>query len=194
MGFFNFLLIFLIALLMIVIVESIIQIVLFFATGCFYNSRHLILPSTLSIIIWSLCVVGFILTLNLYYDISVGTLLFNVLVTKSSIVEYLPKIFLSAVISSIIGIILQSFIYYTVNIPYSKISGSIRLKFKQLIDFKKKTELAPNAIQMPEEEPPLLLGTAFISSFFTFALIFFCIVILLSVGNILSSKVLEFIF
>lgn len=200
MHFFIILAVILLILILITISTTIIKVSLLVSTRFKYDTLPLIIPGILYIILWTLIAALWFITVNHFIPEGlISVLLDHMLKVSTSDLPY-SILIASAICYSIVGIILQVFVFLTVNIPYEKIKMALKLWFKKLSKFirvkvLKKDEkigaMPVSAIYIPEKWVRLTFLNSLVSSIFCYSLTLFCICILLFIGNIASDKVLE---
>ena len=190
MAFFYFLLIFLAFLLVITLLSSIIKFSLLLTTRHSYETTLLIVPSILNMISWS--VLSFFWTKAIFKvtgkDIS--TIIFDNILNISTLRETIISVLPITIIFIVFGIILQSFSFFALNIPYTKICNKIKITFNKVFKIKLKINETEKALVINPEEEELNMVNSFIASFFTFSLTLFVLLICLAIGNVISSKIL----
>lgn len=153
MWFITALLVILVFLLLVVIMDTSMKLALMITTLYNYDSKKLFIPACLTVIIWGLLILACFRSINKSLDYNAVDMLFSMLFDKT-IIEGYKGMFARSIISTfLVGTVLQSFTYYSVNINYQKVTGTIRFSlkklFKALIEkiFKKKNN---NTINMDD--------------------------------------------
>lgn len=190
MEFLTFLIILLVILILFVAISTIIKLVLFITTKHKYDNYSLILPSVLSFISWSMSFIFWYFTLTKILNVDIYSLLFNIFLKTSAITDNIRPLAITSIVYCLFGIILQSFMFLSVNIDYLKIFGHIRIFAKKRIIAKNAEEQKKSNLIVDERPDKLSFANAFISSLFAFSSILFCLLILLAISNILSKKIL----
>ncbi len=200
MHFFIVLAVILLILILITISTTMIKVSLLISTRFKYDTLPLIIPGILYIILWTFIAVLWFITVNHFIPEGlISVLLDHMLKVSTSAIPY-NILIVSAICYSIVGIILQVFVFLTVNIPYGKIKMALKLWFKKLSKFirvkvLKKDEkigaMPVSDIYIPEKWVRLTFLNSLVSSIFCYSLTLFCMCILLFIGNIASDKVLE---
>ncbi len=188
MTFFLILLVLLAILISFVIISTIIKVVLFCIIRYDYDYKYLIVPSIITVIVWSAIVYAWNTAINRILNINILNVYFNSVLNWEQKELDVKGIIIITIICVVIGIVLQAISYYTVNINYRKISGNIRFFLKKIFRIKFKDE---NAIAIDTRPDTLYFGEAILSSLFAFSLIFFFILFFLSTGKILSTKIIS---
>lgn len=218
MWFITALLVILVFLLLVVIMDTSMKLALMITTLYNYDSKKLFIPACLTVIIWGLLILACFRTINKSLDYNAVDMLFSMLFDKT-IIEGYKGMFARSIISTfLVGTVLQSFTYYSVNINYQKVTGTIRFSlkklFKALIEkiFKKKNNdvvdanasvvskrrgrLSSNikALAEVKREPkkltfPRAILTSVISVLFTLLICYG----LFKIGTLLSGKVMTII-
>ena len=126
------LLVILVFLLLVVIMDTSMKLALMITTLYNYDSKKLFIPACLSVIVWALLILACFNTINKSLDNNAVDMLFSMIFDRSLINGYVG-VFVKALLSTfIVGTILQSFTYYSVNINYQKFGGTIRFSIKKL--------------------------------------------------------------
>ena len=193
MTFFYFLVILLIFLLIITLLSSAIKFSLLLTTRHKYDTSVLIVPSMLNLIAWSLILWLWSLTINRTTGSNIFELAFNNILNISSIRDTIASVLPSTILFIVFGIVLQSFSFFAVNIPYTKIKNRCKLTFNKIFHIKLKINNEVKELVINPEEKELNMGTSFIASVFTFSLTFFALAICFAIGNIISSKILLYL-
>ena len=218
MWFITALLVILVFLLLVVIMDTSMKLALMITTLYNYDSKKLFIPACLTVIIWGLLILACFRSINKSLDYNAVDMLFSMLFDKT-IIEGYKGMFARSIISTfLVGTVLQSFTYYSVNINYQKVTGTIRFSlkklFKALIEkiFKKKNNdvvdannsavskrrgrLSSNikALAEVKREPkkltfPRAILTSVISVLFTLLICYG----LFKIGTLLSGKVMNII-
>lgn len=197
---FVFLVALMIFLIVITIVSTIIKLSLVVTTKYKYETYLLIIPAILFILLWGiLFILWFIMTDN-YTNGGIINLIFETILNSNINIHNYTPAFICLIICSIAGIIIQPFIFLTVNIPYNNIRVKIKKQFsnfsrwftQKILKKDLKPELMPiNDIAIPEKFVKLKYTNALISSIFSFSIIFFTVILLLFFSNIISKKILD---
>lgn len=212
------LLVILVFLLLVVIMDTSMKLALMITTLYNYDSKKLFIPACLTVIIWGLLILACFRTINKSLDYNAVDMLFSMLFDKT-IIEGYKGMFARSIISTfLVGTVLQSFTYYSVNINYQKVTGTIRFSLKKLFKaiieklFKKKNNdvvdanasvvskrrgrLSSNikALAEVKREPkkltfPRAILTSVISVLFTLLICYG----LFKIGTLLSEKVMTII-
>jgi hypothetical protein len=188
MELFYFLLILCILLIAITIVATIIKTVLFLTTKINYTTRTLFIPAILNIFTWSL--VFYFLSFIIFniLNINLGSLLLNTFILKANETQSIIKVIIAIAVGCIIGIILQSFAYFCINIDYKNIFRNTRWLFKKKVLKTKKND--STNIALSDNENKITFSNAFVASLFSFTLILFFVFILFNIGTALSQKII----
>ena len=218
MWFITALLVILVFLILVVIMDNSMKLALMITTLYNYDSKKLFIPACLTVIIWGLLILACFRTINKSLDYNAVDMLFSMLFDKT-IIEGYKGMFARSIISTfLVGTVLQSFTYYSVNINYQKVTGTIRFSLKKLFKaiiekiFKKKNNdvvdanasvvskrrgrLSSNikALAEVKREPkkltfPRAILTSVISVLFTLLICYG----LFKIGTLLSGKVMTII-
>ena len=218
MWFITALLVILVFLLLVVIMDTSMKLALMITTLYNYDSKKLFIPACLTVIIWGLLILACFRTINKSLDYNAVDMLFSMLFDKTIIEGYKGMLARSIISTFLVGTVLQSFTYYSVNINYQKVTGTIRFSLKKLFKaiieklFKKKNNdvvdanasvvskrrgrLSSNikALAEVKREPkkltfPRAILTSVISVLFTLLICYG----LFKIGTLLSEKVMTII-
>ena len=197
---FVFLILLLVLLLTITIATTIIKLSLFVTTKYKYETYILIIPAILYLILWGGLFIAWLLLSDKYLDNGLINLLFNSFINSNFNIIYYKTPIIIAIICFSVGILIQPFIFLTVNIPYNSIRMRISLLFKNIKKWfivkilKKdlKQGFMPSyEIKIKEKWVKLKYVNALISSVFSFAAIFVIVLSLIFLSNIISKKILS---
>lgn len=218
MWFITALLVILVFLLLVVIMDTSMKLALMITTLYNYDSKKLFIPACLTVIIWGLLILACFRSINKSLDYNAVDMLFSMLFDKTIIEGYKGMFAKSLISTFLVGTVLQSFTYYSVNINYQKVTGTIRFSLKKLFKaiiekiFKKKNNdvvdanasviskrrgiLSSNikALAEVKREPkkltfPRAILTSVISVLFTLLICYG----LFKIGTLLSGKVMNII-
>lgn len=159
MWFITALLVILVFLLLVVIMDTSMKLALMITTLYNYDSKKLFIPACLTVIIWGLLILACFRTINKSLDYNAVDMLFSMLFDKTIIEGYKGMFAKSLISTFLVGTILQSFTYYSVNINYQKVTGTIRFSLKKLFRaiiekvFKKKNK---DTIAMSDENTQIV--------------------------------------
>lgn len=194
------LLILLIALILIVIMDTAMKLALMITTLYNYDTKKLFIPATLTVIIWTLLLIGCFNTINKSLDNNAIDLIFSMIFDHSLIPMYKSAIIKPLLSAFLIGTIIQSFTYYTVNINYQKITGTVRFSLKRLIQkiviklFKKdifKNKNKANLSEIKRGPKKLTFIRAILTSVISVIITVSICFILFIIGTSLSDKVIN---
>ena len=116
MWFITALLVILVFLLLVVIMDTSMKLALMITTLYNYDSKKLFIPACLTVIIWGLLILACFRTINKSLDYNAVDMLFSMLFDKT-IIEGYKGMFARSIISTfLVGTVLQSCTYYSVNI------------------------------------------------------------------------------
>ena len=195
----TFLLILLISLIVVVIMDTAMKLALMITTLYNYETKKLFIPAILTVALWAILLVGCFNTINTSLNNNAVDLIFSMVFEHSLIDEYKPVIIKALLSTFIMGTLLQSFTYYTVNINYQKISGTVRFSIKKLIKtiykklFKKDLPDKQNASLSEVQRGPkkLTFIRAIITSIIS-VIITLCVCYgLFVLGSAISGKILK---
>ena len=190
----------LVALLLVVIVNTSMKLALMITTLYNYESKKLFIPATLTVILWAALLFGCYRTINTAMDNNAMDILFSMIFDHALLEQYKLVIIKPLVSTFLLGTFLQSFTYYTVNINYQRITGSVRFSIKRFITFiakklfKKDLKFGKSKVALSEIHrgpKKLTFIRAIITSIITIIVTIFICIILFFVGHSLSKKVLK---
>ena len=193
------LLVILIALVLIVIMDTSMKLALMITTLYNYETKKLFIPATLTVFLWTILLVGCFNSINTSLDGNAIDIIFSMIFDNTLISEYSPVLIRTLLSTFLIGTLLQSFTYYTVNINYQKVTGTVRFSFKKLIRnlckkifkkdiFKKENNSSLSEIQRGPKK--LTFGRAIMTSIISVIITAIVCIVLFLIGNALSSKVI----
>lgn len=183
------LLILLVFLIILVIISTSMKIGLIITNRHNYESKLLIIPSILTMILWLIALFTFYLIFKNTFSNGFEDMILTLVMTPSSI-EDKSSLLIAGGLISFIAVLLQSFTYYAINIDYGKIWGFIRFKIKQKLNIKPKE--GNNSNMLPSEERfDVPFSTALITSILTFIITISLIFGLYKLGTKLSQKVMS---
>ena len=193
------LLVILIALILIVIMDTAMKLALMITTLYNYDTKKLFIPATLTVILWGVLLLGALNSINTAMDNNAVELIFAMVFDHSLIAQYKTVLIKPLLSAFLIGTILQSFTYYTVNINYQRLTGSVRFSAKRLIQkvtkkvFKKDIVMAKNNAALSEVTrgpKKLTFIRAILTSIISVIITVLVCYGLFLLGNVLSDKVL----
>ena len=193
------LLVILIALVLIVIMDTAMKLALMITTLYNYETKKLFIPATLTVFLWAILLVGCYNSINTSLDGNAIDIIFSMIFDNTLISEYSPVLIKTLLSTFLIGTLLQSFTYYTVNINYQKVTGTVRFSLKKLIRnlckkiFKKdifKKESSSSLSEIQRGPKKLTFGRAIMTSIISVIITAIVCIVLFLIGNALSSKVI----
>ncbi len=184
------LLILLIFLIILVIISTSMKIGLIITNRHNYDSRKLIIPSILIMIIWMIAILTFYLIFKNTFSNGLEDMILTLVMTPSSITNK-KDLIIVGVILTIITILIQSFTYYAINIDYKKMFGYIRFKVKQKLNIKPRKENNENNIVVNEEEFVVPFYIALITSILTSIISILIVFGLYNLGVKISTKIIQ---
>lgn len=193
------LLVILIALVLIVIMDTSMKLALMITTLYNYETKKLFIPATLTVFLWAILLVGCYNSINTSLDGNAIDIIFSMIFDNTLISEYSPVLIKTLLSTFLIGTLLQSFTYYTVNINYQKVTGTVRFSLKKLIRnlckkiFKKdifKKESSSSLSEIQRGPKKLTFGRAIMTSIISVIITAIVCIVLFLIGNALSSKVI----
>jgi len=198
MMFFTIILVIFIALILISIANTLLFIALKLVTKEHYKEHYLIIPSFLSLVLWSL---AYIVAMKIISAIT-GTSIFDAisgsLFNTSSFSKFLPSLILPMVVLLAMTLFIQSIVLLTVNVdysvPFNKFRYFVKQKFRVIT---KRHEYSDSVcigtktdIQQIEEKYKLDFINSFVCSLFIFSLIFFLNILFFWIGTLIGHKII----
>ncbi len=191
----------LVFLLLVVIMDTSMKLALMITTLYNYDTKKLFIPAMLTVILWIILLIGCFNTINTSLDNNAVDIIFSMIFDKT-IIEAHKTVIIKALSSAfLIGTILQSFTYYTVNINYQKITGTVRFSLKKLLNnffkkvFKKdfsNKRVNGSALSEVEIGPKkLTFIRAIITSVISIIITVIVCMSLFGIGTLLSDKVIS---
>lgn len=182
------LIIFLVFLLIYTIVSTIIKLSLYLTTGEKYENFRLFIPVILTLGLWIGLVSLYILALNSSGEKNFFDEFISLYLLKENLMPLFKQAIMLFLVFMIIGILIQSFAFFTVNIKLENLFNYIRYFLKKIIkiEFKKKN----SNISEIEHINKLYFSNAFIASLLSTILIIFSFIILIIIGLIISRKIM----
>lgn len=181
------LIIFLAFLIVYTIVSTIIKLALFLTTRTKYENIRLFIPVILTLIVWGLLIFFCIRTINNYIEKDIFSEIIKLYLTKQSFIPLAKPCLIIFAIFTFIGIIIQTFTFFAVNIPLEKLFSNIRFAIKKV--FKLNGKETDNNVSVKEYVNKLNIGSAFLASMFCTILILFSIIVFVLIGLYLANKV-----
>ncbi len=190
----------LILLLLIVIMDTSMKLALMITTLYNYDTKKLFIPATLTVALWIILLFGCYNTINASMNGNAIDIIFSMIFDHSLLNQYKLVLIKPLISTFLIGTVLQSFTYYTVNINYQKVTGTVRFSFKKLIQqlFKKllKKDVFNNKGNVSLSEihrgpKKLTFVRALITSVISVVITVFICILLFLIGESLSSKILK---
>lgn len=189
MWLFNTLIITLIFLILIVIVSTSMKLGLIITNKHNYDSKLLIIPSILTVALWTIALFIFYLLFKGTFSNSMEDMILTLIMTPSSI-ENKTLLIVSGVVIVFVVILLQSFTYYAINIDYERIIGFARFNLKQKLNIKPKENKTGNSILINEEKFDVPFHIALITSILTSIISILLIFLLYGLGVKISRKII----
>lgn len=194
------LLIILISLILIVIMDTAMKLALMITTLYNYDTKKLFIPATLTVILWALLLWGCFNSINEHLNYNAIDIIFTMIFEHSILEEYKIVLIKPLISTCLIGTLLQSLTYYTVNINYQKVTGTVRFSFKKLLkkvakkvfkkDFNNKNPKA-SLSEVYRGPKKLTFIRAIITSVISVIITVFTSYGLFILGEFLSTKVLN---
>lgn len=189
----------LIFLLLVVIMDTAMKLALMITTLYNYDTKKLFIPAALTVILWGILLFGCYNSINANLDNNAIDMLFAMVFDRTLIEGYEGILIRTIVSTFLIGTLLQSLTYYTVNINYQKVTGTVRFSLKKLIKklyfkiFKKDMTEKEQVSALSEVQcgpKKLTFVRAIITSIISVLLTFIICYVLFVIGTLLSNKVI----
>lgn len=189
----------LIFLLLVVIMDTAMKLALMITTLYNYDTKKLFIPAALTVILWGILLFGCYNSINANLDNNAIDMLFAMVFDRTLIEGYEGILIRTIVSTFLIGTLLQSLTYYTVNINYQKVTGTVRFSLKKLIKklyfkiFKKdmtEKEQVSALSEVQRGPKKLTFVRAIITSIISVLLTFIICCVLFVIGTLLSNKVI----
>lgn len=189
----------LIFLLLVVIMDTAMKLALMITTLYNYDTKKLFIPAALTVILWGILLFGCYNSINANLDNNAIDMLFAMVFDRTLIEGYEGILIRTIVSTFLIGTLLQSLTYYTVNINYQKVTGTVRFSLKKLIKklyfkiFKKdmtEKEQVSALSEVQRGPKKLTFVRAIITSIISVLLTFIICYVLFVIGTLLSNKVI----
>ena len=199
MMFFTILLVVFISLILISIANTLIFIALKLVTKEHYKEHYLIIPSFLSLVLWSIAYIVAMKLISSMTGMSVFDSISASLFNTSNFAKFLPSLMVPFIVLLIITLFFQSLLLLTVNInysiPFNRFRYFVKSKFLNLI---KKTHkysdpICPEArtnMKQVVDKYQLDFFNSFVCSLFIFSLLFFLIIIFFWFGTEIANELI----
>lgn len=193
------LLVIVIFLLLVVIMDTAMKLALMITTLYNYDTKKLFIPAALTVALWAILLFGCYNSINSSLDNNAVDILFAMIFDKEMISQYSGILLRSLLSTFLIGTLLQSFTYYTVNINYQKITGTVRFSFKKIFRklykkiFKKDLSSSKNDALSEVQRGPkkLTFVRAIITSVISMLITVVLCYLLFMIGTLLSDNFLN---
>ncbi len=140
MGFLYFLIALLLFLLLYTMISSLIKFTLYLTTRYKFEDYRLLLPTLFTMLLWALIVFGAIYVISNIFNIQILSILLNLLINAEIVTDDIINMVICILSAFVIGILLQSLTYFSININTKKIVSKIRFGFKKLFKIKSKNK------------------------------------------------------
>ena len=190
------LLVIVIFLLLVVIMDTAMKLALMITTLYNYDSKKLFIPAALTVALWTILLFGCYNSINSSLNNDAIDVLFAMIFDREVLAQYSGVLLRSLLSTFLIGTLLQSFTYYTVNINYQKITGTVRFSLKKVFrkmykkifkrDFQNKGTDSLSEIQRGPKK--LTFVRAIITSVISMLITIVLCYLLFMVGTLLSEK------
>lgn len=190
----------LVFLLLVVIMDTSMKLALMITTLYNYDTKKLFIPAMLTVILWAILLIGCFNTINTSLDNNAIDVIFSMIFDRTVIDGHQTVIIKALVSAFLIGTILQSFTYYTVNINYQKITGTVRFSLKKIInaifkklfkkDIKSKKSNSSSLSEVEIGPKKLTFIRAIVTSVISIIITIIVCISLFLIGTLLSDKVM----
>ena len=193
------LLVIVIFLLLVVIMDTAMKLALMITTLYNYDTKKLFIPAALTVALWAILLFGCYNSINSSLDNNAVDILFAMIFDREVLAQYSGVLLRSLLSTFLIGTLLQSFTYYTVNINYQKITGTVRFSFKKIFRklykkiFKKDLSSSKNDALSEVQRGPkkLTFVRAIITSVISMLITVVLCYLLFMIGTLLSDNFLN---
>lgn len=183
-------------LLLVVIMDTAMKLALMITTLYNYDSKKLFIPAALTVALWTILLFGCYNSINSSLNNDAIDVLFAMLFDREVLAQYSGVLLRSLLSTFLIGTLLQSFTYYTVNINYQKITGTVRFSFKKIFRklykkiFKKDLSSSKNDALSEVQRGPkkLTFVRAIITSVISMLITVVLCYLLFMIGTLLSDN------
>lgn len=183
-------------LLLVVIMDTAMKLALMITTLYNYDSKKLFIPATLTVALWTILLFGCYNSINSSLNNDAIDVLFAMIFDREVLAQYSGVLLRSLLSTFLIGTLLQSFTYYTVNINYQKITGTVRFSFKKIFRklykkiFKKDLSSSKNDALSEVQRGPkkLTFVRAIITSVISMLITVVLCYLLFMIGTLLSDN------
>ena len=186
----NVLLVAFIFLLMLIIISTSMKIGLMITNKHNYDSKLLIIPSILIMLLWGISLLVFYLCNKSVFANGLEDMILTIIMMPSSI-EHKRRIIITSIIIIILTVLIQSFTYYAINVDYNKLWGYIRFGIKKKLNIKPKKNAKTKKMVINEERFDVPLNIAIITSTLTFVISTLLILGLYKIGTGISKKIIS---
>ncbi len=183
-------------LLLVVIMDTAMKLALMITTLYNYDSKKLFIPAALTVALWTILLFGCYNSINSSLNNDAIDVLFAMIFDREVLAQYSGVLLRSLLSTFLIGTLLQSFTYYTVNINYQKITGTVRFSFKKIFRklykkiFKKDLSSSKNDALSEVQRGPkkLTFVRAIITSVISMLITVVLCYLLFMIGTLLSDN------
>ncbi len=190
----------LVFLLLVVIMDTSMKLALMITTLYNYDTKKLFIPAMLTVILWAILLIGCFNTINTSLDNNAIDVIFSMIFDRTVFDGHQTVIIKALVSAFLIGTILQSFTYYTVNINYQKITGTVRFSLKKIInaifkklfkkDIKSKKSNSSSLSEVEIVPKKLTFIREIVTSVISIIITIIVCISLFLIGTLLSDKVM----
>ena len=166
------------------IISTIIKFTLFLTTKRKFENIRLIIPVILSILIWTVVLSLYIITLNNYLEFNIFTKITEMYLQKQSLTELSKSVIIFFTFYISIGTLLQTFSYFCVNVRFENLFKYIRYYISKIFKLNSK----PKNIIITDNTENITLISAFLASLLTTILFIIIFIILIIIGLTISKN------
>lgn len=149
-----------------------------------YKSYYISIASFLTMGIWSLGFILWYIILTYIFKLDIVQIIISIIIKE----PYIPNNFLITILVTILAcLIFQSMSLLTVNIDYTKLTGSTRFFLKNILNIRSKPS---RHLVIKDEINHICIKTSILISIITFFVIIFSFFILLFIGIIASKSLI----
>lgn len=207
MMFFTIILVLLILLILISVMSPLIYMALKLVTREHYNEHCLILPSFLTIVLWSLSYVVIVNAISSVTKLTMFEAVSASLFNTVNLRQHIPSLIFPVIVIVIVTLLLQALVLLTVNIDYPAVYNKLRYninrknkqnkdsishseQYDEMICGQNIPETIETGMQEVQEKYKLNYINSFVSSLFIFSLLFFLGILFLWVGSSIGRNMI----
>jgi hypothetical protein len=167
-----------------------------------YKEQYLILPSFISVILWSISYYAFVKVISSITGKGMFDSISGIMFNTSNLGESILKLIFFIVIILIITLLLQSIILLTVNVNYTIIYNKLRYLIKNKLKFLKSKlknsndnvsdsiNIETTDMEKTVKKYKLTFVNAIVCSLFIFSLLFFLSILFFWIGTLIGNKLI----